>query len=137
MHRSHVHFGAAVLGAVVAEVVLIAAAFGWVAIYSHLINPGQPLPVYEQHALDSGPYVSILAGILIFYAIGRWIARTRPTALIMCGLVLTFDFAVLVLTSFTSLLPIAGLVAASYLTKVAAAWWGSRPGAPAPDSQPR
>ena len=49
MSLRHIHGVRALSGAVLAEVVLIAAAFGWVAIYSYLINPDQPVSVYEQH----------------------------------------------------------------------------------------
>ncbi len=122
MNLRHIHWVRAILGAIGAEVLLIAAAFGWVAIYSYLINPNQPLAIYEQHAVDSGPWVSILAGIPIFYTAARWIARSRPTALALCVIVLAFDATVLALVGIGTL-PI-WIVALSYLTKLAASWWG-------------
>src|SRR6266576_2941159 len=76
-----INWGRACAGALIAEIAQIAAAFGWVAIYSYLINPGQPMATYQAHAQASGPWVSILAGAPIFYAASRWIARSRPTAL--------------------------------------------------------
>ena len=80
-----ISWGRACAGALIAEIAQIAAAFGWVAIYSYLINPGQPMATYEAHAQVSGPWVSLLAGAPIFYAASRWIARSRPTALALFG----------------------------------------------------
>ena len=45
-----IRWGRAFAGALAAEIAQIAAAFVWVAIYSYLINPGQPLATYEAHA---------------------------------------------------------------------------------------
>jgi len=69
-----INWGRAFAGALIAEIAQIAAAFGWVAIYSYLINPGQPMATYQAHAQASGPWVSLLAGAPIFYAASRWIA---------------------------------------------------------------
>jgi hypothetical protein len=76
-----IRWGPACAGALIAEVGQIAAAFGWVAIYSSLVNPRQPMATYQAHAQASGPWVSIIAGAPIFYAASRWIARSLPTAL--------------------------------------------------------
>lgn len=59
---SEVRWAAAVLGALAAEAAQVAAAFAWVAFYSHVIDPGQPLERYQDHAVTSGPWVSIVAG---------------------------------------------------------------------------
>lgn len=40
MNLKLIRWPSAIVGAVIAEVALIASAFGWVAIYSYLINPG-------------------------------------------------------------------------------------------------
>ncbi len=108
MKLNFVRWRAAIIGAIIAEAVLIGSAFGWVAIYSYAINPGQQLAVYEQHAVSSGPWVSIVMGVPIFYAAGRWIAKTVPTALALCGIVLALNGL--------AGLPIA-LVAVSYATQ--------------------
>ena len=89
-------WGRACAGALIAEIGQIAAAFGWVAIYSYLINPGQPMATYQAHAQASGPWVSILAGAPIFYAASRWIARSRPTALALFTIFFVIDGALLV-----------------------------------------
>jgi hypothetical protein len=91
-----INWGRASGGALIAEIAQIAAAFVWVAIYSHVIHPGQPMAMYQAHAQASGPWVSILAGAPIFYAASRWIARSRPTALALFAIFLVIDGALLV-----------------------------------------
>jgi hypothetical protein len=122
-----IHWGRAAGGALVAEIAQIAAAFGWVAIYSYLVNPGQPMATYEAHAQASGPWVSILAGAPIFYAASRWIAKTRPTALALFGIFFVIDGALLVgmMESWTGAFFL--LIALSYVTKLCACALGGRP----------
>lgn len=127
MNLRHIHWVRAIGGAIIAEVLLVASAFAWVAVYSYLINPNQPLAVYEQHALDSGPWVSILAGVPLFYAVARWIARDRPTALAFCTIVLVFDAMVIMWAAGTGPgLPL-WIVALSYGSKLMAVWFGGAP----------
>jgi len=45
----------AIGGVVAAEVLLVAAAFLWVALYSHLIAPGQEVSAYRQYAQVASP----------------------------------------------------------------------------------
>ena len=121
-------WGRAFAGALIAEIAQIAAAFVWVAIYSYLINPGQPFATYEAHAQASGPWVSILAGAPIFYAASRWIAKSLPTALALFVIFALIDGALMVgmTESWTgALLVVAGL---SYLTKLGACALGGRHG---------
>ena len=121
-----ISWGRAFAGALIAEIALIAAAFGWVAIYSYLINPGQPVATYQAYAQASGVWVSIIAGVPIFWAASRWIARTRPTALALFGIFAVIDGGLLVamMESWTDapFVPI-GL---SYLTKLFACALGGR-----------
>ena len=113
-------------GALIAEITQIAAAFGWVAIYSYLINPGQPMATYQAHAQASGPWVSILAGAPIFYAASHWIARSRSTALALFGIFFAIDGALLVgmTESWTGASSV--LIGLSYLTKLCACALGGR-----------
>ena len=115
-----IDWGRAFAGALIAEITQIAAAFVWVAIYSHLLNPGQPMATYEAHAQASGPWVSILAGAPIFYAASRWIARSRPTALALFAIFFIFDGALLVgmMESWTGAAFV--LIGLSCLTKLGA-----------------
>ena len=123
-----IHWGRAFAGALIAEIAQIAAAFGWVAIYSYLINPGQPIATYEAHAQASGPWVSILAGAPIFYAASRWIARSQPTALALFAIFLVIDGALLVgMIEDWTRVPLV-LIGLSYLTKLCACALGGRHG---------
>ena len=110
----------------IAEVTQIAAAFGWVAIYSYFINPGQPLATYQAHAQASGPWVSIIAAAPIFYAASRWIARSQPSALALFAIFFVIESALLVgmMESWTGA-PFV-LIGLSYLTKLGACALGGR-----------
>jgi hypothetical protein len=123
-----INWGRALGGALIAQIAQIAAAFGWVAIYSYVINPGQPFATYQAHAQASGPWVSILAGAPIFYAASRWIARSRPTALALFAIFLVIDAAMLVgmVENWTEV-PFV-LFGLSYLTKLVACALGGRHG---------
>jgi hypothetical protein len=121
-----VHWLRAIGGALLAEVTQIGAAFLWVAIYSYLINPGQPMAVYQQHAQASSPWVSIFAGAVIFYLVSRWIARSVPTALALFVVFLVIDGLLLALASAGANLAFWALVGASYSTKLLACYLGGR-----------
>jgi hypothetical protein len=121
-------WGRALAGALIAEIAQIAAAFGWVAIYSYLINPGQPFATYQAHAQASGVWVSVTAGAPIFYAASRWIARSQPTALALFAIFFVADGALVVgMTESWSGFPFV-LVGLSYLTKLCACALGGRHG---------
>ena len=121
-----IRWGRACVGSLVAEVGQIAAAFAWVAVYSYLINPGQPMATYEAHAQVSGPWVSIFAGAPIFYAASRWIAITRPTALALFGIFLVIDGGLLVAMTESWTATSMVLIGLSYLTKFLACVLGGR-----------
>ena len=123
-----IRWGAAVGGAVLAEVAQVIASILWVAIYSYVLNPGQPMTVYEQHAQASGPWVSLIAGFPIFYAASRWIARSLPTALALFGVFLAIDVLLLLLMGGQSAIAILWLIGLSYATKLLACYLGGRHG---------
>jgi len=125
MKRSPIRWIRAALGALAAEVGQIAAAFGWVAVYSHLINPGQPMAHYQTYGQASGPWVSIMAGFPIFFAASRWIVGNIPSALILWCVFLLVDGSLLLALPSEEPLPVA-LIAASFFTKLAACYWGGR-----------
>lgn len=129
MKTRNVSWLRAIGGAVAGEVAQVAAAFLWVGIYSHVINPGQPISAYQQYAQDSGPWVSIIAGGAIFYAASRWIARSLPTALALFAVFLVIDGLLLVLASAEASVSLLALAGASYATKFLACYVGGRHGA--------
>ena len=126
-----INWGRAFGGALIAQIAQIAAAFGWVAIYSYVIDPGQPMATYQAHAQASGPWVSILAGAPIFYAASRWIARSQPTALALFAILFVIDGALLVgmVEDWTSM-PTSTviLIGLNFLTKLGACALGGRHG---------
>ncbi len=121
-----INWGRAWAGALTSEIAQIAAAFGWVAIYSYLINPGQLMAEYEAYAQVSAPWVSILAGAPIFYAASRWIARSRPTALALFAIFLVIDGALLVGMTETWTGASVVLIGLSFVTKLIACALGGR-----------
>jgi hypothetical protein len=120
---NRVHWGRAIGAAALAEVSVIAASILWVAIYSYIINPGQPVATYNTYAQASAPWVSIVAGIPVFYLISRYIARSLPTAIALFAIILVVDAAILVGSTPLSQLPF-GPMALSYLTKSVASYFG-------------
>ncbi|MET0946407.1 MAG: hypothetical protein ABWY22_13425 [Flavobacterium sp.] len=42
-----------------------------VTLYSYVINPGQAVSVYEEHAKFSAPFISGIFGLIIFFLIAR------------------------------------------------------------------
>ena len=124
MTLSTVAWKKALGGVLAAEVLLVAAAFLWVAIYSHLIAPGQEVSVYRQYAQAASPWVSVIVGVPLFYLLGRWLKSRRAAALLF-GLYLAFDVALL--ASFPTSGPIPwAMVAASWATKLASLLAGAR-----------
>ncbi|MBL8316169.1 MAG: hypothetical protein JNK55_20730 [Rubrivivax sp.] len=114
----------AIGGVVAAEVLLVAAAFLWVALYSHLIAPGQEVSAYRQYAQVASPWVSVIVGVPLFYLLGRWLKSRRAAALLF-GLYLAFD--VVLLAGFPTPGPIPwAMVAASWVTKLASLLAGAR-----------
>jgi hypothetical protein len=124
-------------------VVTLAASFPMVAVYAHVINPGQPQAVYDAAALWIAPWSSHIVGPLVFLWWNHRGAVRRPQrpafAFALAGIAwyLVFEMAslavfalkpsdVLTVTFFISL---AGKTAGALL----GARWGQRPSTPAPD----
>jgi len=96
MNLKEIRWGAAFGGALAAVVVLVVAAFAWVAIYSYLLHPGESPAFYEQYAVRASPWVSLVLGFPVFYLVCRWIgsrspARSWPTAMGLFGIYLLVD----------------------------------------------
>jgi hypothetical protein len=113
-----------------AEVVQVAAAFAWVAIYSYLVHPGEAPAYYQRYAEVASPWVSLLAGVPIFYLICRWIgsrapARAWPTAMALFGFFVVLELA-LVFSAGVPSSRIARFMAASFLLKFVACHLGGR-----------
>ena len=72
---ARVRWGWAVAVFVALEIVLIAAAFAWVAIYSYVLRPGQSPATYQAYAREASPIVSLVVGIPAFFAAGIWLRK--------------------------------------------------------------
>jgi hypothetical protein len=133
--KSNIRWASAVAAVLLAEVVLVGCAFGWVAVYSHAIAPGQPVQAYQAYAQQASPWVSILVGMPLFYAIARWWLRSAGTALVAGLLYLLLDTALLLAAASGggAALPWA-LVGLSYGSKLLAGALGLRAAAASPSS---
>ncbi len=76
---------------------LIAAAFLWVAIYAHLLRPGQDFEAIQSYAQTASPWVAAFVGLPLFFFLGRWLASriealslTR-NLLVLVGITLALD----------------------------------------------
>lgn len=78
MNLSNVRWAAAIGGMLLVEVLMIALAIGWVAIYSHLIEPGLPVSAYQEYAMKASPWVALITGVPLFYVACRWIGASKP-----------------------------------------------------------
>lgn len=110
----------------------MASLFLYVAFYSYVIAPGQGIEVYQAHAEQAGPVLTIFVGVVIFFFIARWLARRSANPV---GAALLFWAAWAVLDGAFILVATSGVeggalpvwaIPASYLTKLAAAWFGAR-----------
>lgn len=124
MTPSTVAWKKALGGVLAAEVLLVAAAFVWVAIYSHLIAPGQEVGAYRQYAQVASPWVSVILGVPLFYFLGRWLSSRRAAALLF-GLYVAVDLALLAGFATPGPIPWA-MVTVSWATKLASLLTGAR-----------
>ena len=105
MSLQSIHWRFALLGFLCVQAFLIAAAFAWVTVYSHILNPGHDLAFYERYARASGPYLALLLSVPAFYLAGRWIAHrvpppdeARATAAALFGFAAFLELSVLMMT---------------------------------------
>lgn len=77
---ARVRWGWAVAVFVGLEIVMIAAAFAWVAIYSYVLQPGQSLATYQAYARQASPIVALVVGIPAFFAAGIWLRKRLGAA---------------------------------------------------------
>jgi len=111
------------------EVALVISAFGWVAIYSYLIHPGELADYYENYAQSASPAVSIVLGIPYWFFACRWVgqkAGTRAVSMCVWTWFITFliDFPLIFLAEQKAYYLL--ILAISHSTKVLAAYLGGR-----------
>ena len=100
----------------------------WVAVYSHLIDPGHDEAYYEAYAQTSVPYSAIIAGMPLMFLAGRLIGSKFPkgnsvkAALLVWFIYFLIDFSIIALTGKLALLAL--LFTVSFVTKLGAAYLG-------------
>lgn len=57
---------------------MILLSFAAMAVYSHVIRPGQELAFYQEAAKSVVPVVALVASVPLFFFLCRWIALRRP-----------------------------------------------------------
>lgn len=130
MTLKEIRWGAAVGGALAAVVVLVAAAFAWVAIYSYLLHPGESEAFYQRYAIRASPWVSLFLGFPVFYLACRWIgsrspSRAWPTAMGIFAIYLLLDLPVTLLGGDNpTITPL--FMTVNYLLKFLACHFGGR-----------
>ena len=118
-----------VAAAALAEALLIAAAMLYMVIYG-VLNPGHPEAFYQQHARVASPWVSLAAGIPIFFALGRWLTkREKGSAVSLWAAWAVIDTIILIAAAgFSGIYQILPFWVASHATKFTSAWLGSKSG---------
>ena len=112
--------------AVPAMILNIACAFLWVALYSHVVAPGQGEAAYQAYAMRAVPWSAVIAGVPILLGAGwllaRWHGGGWRTGLLAGIFYLIVDLAILLAAGGAG--GMLGIVALSYATKLAASTLG-------------
>jgi len=115
---------------VLIHIFLVALSFVEVYLYSILINPGQDQSIYELHAQQSAPYISILFGIPFFYFVSRKLAKKASIPVQWIGVSLPIVYMILdamILLAFQIDWSEHGLVFfISFVTKLGASYLGAK-----------
>lgn len=114
----------------VLELLMFAAAFGWVAIYSVAVRPGEDAAHYEAYAQWASPIVSLVAGTPLFLFAGRWFYRKLHadavrTVLVIVAIYAGIDLLLLASWPETTTYHVA-IAILSTSTKAAVAYAGAR-----------
>ena len=132
MKLNRVRWGAALAGALTTEVLMIAAAFAWVAIYSYLLHPGESMDFYQKYATSSSPWVALIAGVPLFFMVCRWIGSRNPskslaTAMAVFGIYFLIDAPIVLLGDNPEMAR--WFPAVNYVSKLVACYFGGKSGA--------
>jgi hypothetical protein len=76
-------------------ITLVLISFLEVAVYSYLINPGQPESAYHAHAQASAPFISGIFGFLLFFLIVRYWKKKGEENLPRLALLFPLTYVVL------------------------------------------
>jgi hypothetical protein len=123
---SEVRWGT-VLGLVVlAEVLLVSATVLYMVIYGHF-NPGHAEDFYQRHVRVAGPWISITAGVPIFFLFARWLARRGNYSAVAFWVIwAVLDTSILIAAERGVELSILPFWIASLASKLVSVWAGVR-----------
>jgi hypothetical protein len=102
----------------------------YMVVYSYIINPGHEKAYYDAHVKIAAPYCSIAAGVPLMFLTGWWVGgfwggqHGVRSALIVWIAYASIDLAAVAASGLTFKLCV--LVAVSFLTKLAAVYFGAR-----------
>lgn len=112
---------------------LVGAAVLYMVVYGHVFHPGYPQEFYDRHVRAAGPWISIVAGVPIFFFLAERLARRagsgsgRRSVVALWAIWAIADTAILAaaegLGGIVRILPLWCL---SLLTKLAGIWLGVR-----------
>ena len=115
--------------AILVLVTNVAASILYMVVYGHLIDPGHEAKYYQDHIQIAGPYCSIVAGIPIMFLAGWWVAGWWRRSLGIRGAFFVWlaytiiDLSILLIAGLS--LGVGVLFVISFVTKLAAAYWGA------------
>jgi len=120
----------ALVGYIVVEAILIAAAFGWVALYSYGLHPGESATYYQSYAQNASPIVALVVGIPLFFLTGRLFRRmisdqAQATMLTLVAVSIIVTIAVLIILKEDRGYHWA-LALINWLAQLSAGWLGSK-----------
>jgi hypothetical protein len=82
-------------------VTLVLISFIEVAVYSYVINPGQEMSIYDEHANVSAPWISGIFGFIVFFLVVRYWAKKKYESLLKLSVLfvlayITLDLIILI-----------------------------------------
>ena len=107
----------------------VAISFLYMVVYGHVIDPGHDEQYYRDHIQVAAPYCSIVAGIPLMFLAGWWVGgwsnveSAVKSALVVWLAYTLIDVTIVLAAGLNT--RIAVLVAVSFLTKLAAVYFGA------------
>ena len=129
MPTTSIRWGLAIVAGLLAQITMIVVSIICVAVYSYAIHTGETPEFYSAFAMTSGPWVSLIAGGPVFFAIARWVRRRAPsaapgTAMAMAAFYLAIEVIVLLTWPGTPAATFP-LMIGGFVLKLAGAWLGA------------
>lgn len=119
--------------AILIKVLMFAAAFGAVAIYSHLIHTGEEHSFYQEKAKVISPIVAILLGFPLIFWASRFLVSSFSSSTIRPALVFWLFWICLDVPFLATVrdLPSVAAILGAWLVMFIAAYWGASSALPA------